>query len=70
VIKPNFNTMTKSELRAYVIAHPNDKVAFHALVDLLTANAPQQTFPKPQSQSEIEEVENLIKQRVEQVKTL
>ena len=62
--------MTKSELRAYVITHPNDKVAFHALVDLLTANAPAQTFPQPQSELDVKEVENLIRQKVEQVKML
>ncbi len=62
--------MTFRELRAYVIAHPNDKVAFHALVDILTANAPGQTFPQPQSELDVKEVENLIRQKVEQVKML
>ncbi|WP_371259635.1 DUF6887 family protein [Calothrix sp. 336/3] len=27
-MKPNFSTMTKSDLRAYVIAYPDDRTAF------------------------------------------
>ncbi|MGL5805041.1 MAG: DUF6887 family protein, partial [Xenococcaceae cyanobacterium] len=36
-MNPDFSTMTKGELRAYVIAHPNNKTAFHAFVDRFTA---------------------------------
>ncbi len=70
MIKPNFNTMTKKELRAYVIAHPKDKVAFGTFVDRLTASAKEETFAPPQSLAEVKEVEKLIQQRVEQLKTL
>jgi hypothetical protein len=68
-MKPNFSTMTKGELRAYVIAHPNDKAAFHAFVDRFTAEASPETFDIPKSNAEVEEVEMLIKQRLEQLKT-
>jgi hypothetical protein len=69
VIKPNFTTMTKGELRAYVIAHPSDKTAFHAFVDRFTAEASPETFDIPKSNAEVEEVEMLIRQRLEQLKT-
>jgi hypothetical protein len=68
-MKPNFSTMTKGELRAYVIAHPNDKAAFHAFVDRFTSEASPETFDIPKSNTEIEEVEMLIRQKLEQLKT-
>ncbi|MGK7883657.1 MAG: hypothetical protein AB4057_03405 [Crocosphaera sp.] len=33
--KPNFQTMTQAELRAYVLANREDTEAFYALADLL-----------------------------------
>jgi hypothetical protein len=63
VMKPDFKTMTKIDLRAYVITHPDDKEAFHAFVDCSTADASPETFAASQSQSEIE---NLIRQKVQQ----
>ena len=67
-MKPDFNNMTKPELRAYIIAHPDDKNAFHAFVDRCTADASPETFDLPQSKSDVEEIENLIQQRVKQLK--
>jgi hypothetical protein len=69
MMKPNFSTMTKGELRAYVIAHPDDKAAFHAFVDRFTAEASPETFDIPKSNADVEEVETLIRQRLERLKT-
>ncbi|KJH70187.1 DUF6887 family protein [Aliterella atlantica] len=68
-MKSDFNVMTKAELRAYVIAHPSDRTAFHAFVDRFTAEAPPETFDIPKSNAEVEEVEMLIRQKLEQLKT-
>lgn len=68
-MQPNFSTMTRSELRAYVIAHPDDKAAFHAFVDRFTAEASPETFDIPNSEDKVEEVERLIKQKLEQLRT-
>jgi hypothetical protein len=65
-MQPNFSTLTKSELRA---AHPDDKAAFHAFVDRFTAEASPETFDIPKSNDEVEEVERLIKQKLEQLRT-
>lgn len=65
MIQGNFKKMTKSELRAYVIAHPNDQNAFHAFVDYFTADASSETFGLPQSQSDVHEIEKLIQERVQ-----
>ncbi|PZD72190.1 hypothetical protein C1752_03776 [Acaryochloris thomasi RCC1774] len=66
--KPDFNSMAKSELRAYVIAHPDDKTAFSVFVDRFTADASPETFDVPQSKSGIEKIDNLIQQKVQQIK--
>lgn len=64
MIKPDFKSVAKAELRAYVIAHPEDKDAFRIFVDRFTAEAPSETFVMPQTKAEIEEVETLIQRRI------
>ncbi|MCU0533004.1 MAG: hypothetical protein MUD14_03790 [Hydrococcus sp. Prado102] len=68
-MKPDFSSITKTELRAYVIAHPDDKAAFHAFVDRFTSEASPETFDIPKSSNEIEQVESLIRQKLEQLKS-
>lgn len=69
-MNPDFNTMDKGELRAYVIAHPDDRSAFHAFVDRFTAEASSSmTFDIPNSNAEVKEVEILIQQKLSQLKT-
>lgn len=69
MIQPDFNTMTKVELRAYVISYRADEAAFRAFVDRFTAEASPATFDIPKSPAEIEEVESLIRQKLEELKT-
>jgi len=68
-MKPDFAEMTKADLRAYLVAHPNDQEAFHAFVDRFTVDASPETYAMPQSKAEIEEVAKLIQQKVEELKT-
>jgi hypothetical protein len=68
VIKPDLKSVTKAELRAYVVAHPEDKDAFRIFVDRFTAEAPPETFAVPRSEAEMAEIDNLISQRVQQSK--
>jgi hypothetical protein len=37
--KPNFQEMSRNELRAYVLAHREDQEAFYAYVDRLNSEA-------------------------------
>ncbi len=67
-MEADFNAMTKSELRTYVIAHPNNKAAFYAFVDRFTSEASPETFDLPKSSAEVEEVEILIRQKLAQRK--
>lgn len=69
VMKPEFSAMTKAELRAYVITHPDDKEAFHLFIDRFTSEASSEIYDIPKSSDEIEEVETLIKQKLKQAKT-
>ncbi len=69
-MKLDFTAMTKTELRAYVVAHPDDQAAFYAFVDRFTAEAPEETFDLPNSNAEIEQVEILIRQKLKQAKTV
>ena len=62
----DFNTMTKTELRNYLVKHPGDKTAFYAFVDRFTSEADSNTFAMAQSLEEIQEVDNLIQQRLKQ----
>ena len=41
--KPDFLTMTKSELKRYLLEHRNDREAFHVLMDKINAE-PNQKF--------------------------
>ncbi|MGF1978471.1 MAG: DUF6887 family protein [Nostoc sp. CmiSLP01] len=67
-IEPDFSNMSKTELRAFVIAHPDNKAAFRAFVDRFTSEASLETFDIPKSNAEIEEVEILIRHKLEQLK--
>jgi len=48
--KPNFKTMSKGDLRAYVLQHPDDNEAFYELSDRIRANA------KPLKVNELPEI--------------
>ncbi len=67
-MKPSFESMTKAELRAYLVDHPNDQEAFYAFVDRYTSDASSEIYDMPQSSVEVEEVAALIRQKIEQAK--
>jgi hypothetical protein len=62
--KPNFDAMSKAELRAYVIAHQDDQEAFYALADRLTAKPPIATYPASMTPDEIQKaILDIIEQK-------
>jgi hypothetical protein len=67
-MNPDFDTMTKGELRAFVIAHPDDRSAFHTFVDRFTAEASPEMFDIPNSNADVKDVEILIQQKLSQLK--
>jgi hypothetical protein len=54
-MKPDFQAMSQAELRAYVIAHPQDDGAFEALADRAYANANPEWY-QPQDLSRFPEL--------------
>ena len=67
-MKVDFSTMTKAEIRAYLIKHPHDKSAFEAFVDCYTAEASSTIYPLAESPEEIQKIDNLIQQKLTQFK--
>jgi hypothetical protein len=61
-MKPDFNVMTKSELRAYVLEHREDTEAFEALADRIYAN-PNPQWYQPEDTEKIVELIQASKQR-------
>jgi hypothetical protein len=60
-MKPNFQEMSKVELRNYVLAHRHDDEAFHLYVDRLSAEEGRVTYPPLQSIDDLENYPELIK---------
>ncbi|WP_375341106.1 hypothetical protein [Okeania sp. SIO2B3] len=50
------------------MAHPNEKAAFHIFVERFTSEAQTETFDIPKSIAEVEEVDILIRKKLEQIK--
>ncbi|PSB58146.1 DUF6887 family protein [Chamaesiphon polymorphus] len=61
-MKPDFNVMTKSELRAYVLEHREDTEAFEALADRIYAN-PNPQWYQPEDTEQIVDLIQVFKQR-------
>ena len=55
-MKPNFNEMSRKELRTYVLAHRDDDEAFYALADKISAETANKV-PLPLLKS-LEDLEN------------
>ncbi len=56
MMKPNFTTMNKEELRQYVIQNQDDKEAFYQYLDRLKANSDHTIYSHSLSANEIETV--------------
>jgi hypothetical protein len=54
-MKPNFNVMTKAELRSYVLKHREDRDAFQALADRIYAN-PNPQWYSPEDTEKIADI--------------
>lgn len=65
-MKPNFETMSKAELRAYVLEHRDDQEAFYQLIDRLRSESKDRVWnPFPQSLDEVNQISELIQQQIE-----
>jgi len=64
-MKPDFDTMSKSELRSYVLANRDDDEAFYKLVDRLNAdNKDAVRYPCPKTPEDWNQIPNIIEQHL------
>jgi hypothetical protein len=67
-MKPDFNSMSKDELKAYVLAHRNEDEAFYKLVDRYKADSKDRVWhPCPKTPEEWEKVPHLIQEQIEKL---
>lgn len=68
-MNPDFDKMSKAELRAYVVAHTNDQDAFYKFVDRFKADSNNQGWhPFPQSLEDVARVSELIQEQIKKLK--
>ncbi len=64
-MKPDFNLMTKAELRTYVLEHREDRDAFQALADRIYANPNPQWYPPEDTERIADILSNSQSNRIE-----
>jgi hypothetical protein len=61
---PDFATMSRAELRAYVVANPQNQPAFQAFVDRATATASPETYDFPRSMDDLAALDAVMGPRI------
>jgi hypothetical protein len=64
-MRPDLASMTKVELRDYVVQHPKDTEAFHLWVDRATAEAPAKWHPALKSMADLPELERILRDKID-----
>lgn len=65
-MKPDFDSMSKAELRAYVLSHRDDNEAFYNLADRYEADSKDQVwYPCPKTPEDWAKVSQLVKEQIE-----
>ena len=62
-MKPNFETMNKAQLRAYVLEHREDQEALRALMSRRDPNGVRYNFPNTEQGRE--QIKAVIKRKIE-----
>lgn len=60
--KPDFSTMTRQDLRAYVLTHREDDEAIEALIKRGNSSSPK--YPFPQSEEDLREMEEILRRKL------
>jgi len=61
--KPNFDTMTRQELREYILQHRDDDNAIEALIS--KGNPITPTYKFPQTDEDLQEMAAILKQKLD-----
>jgi succinate dehydrogenase flavin-adding protein (antitoxin of CptAB toxin-antitoxin module) len=62
MMKPNFDSMTRQELREYILLHREDDDAIEALINKGNPNSP--TYKFPQTDEDLQEMAVILKQKL------
>lgn len=68
MMQPNFDAMTRKELRAYILEHRNDDEAFRIYMNRITDEPATETYPAPQSIDDLKHFPELLEKRRQQRK--
>lgn len=63
-MKPDFATMTTSDLRTYVLKHRDDLSAFYILMDRLNTNPSSVSYPCPNTPENLEVMKRAIREKL------
>jgi hypothetical protein len=67
-MKPDFDTMSVGELRAYLLSHRDDNEAFYKLADRLEANPTSaDLYPAPDTPENIALMEAAIREHIQKL---
>lgn len=62
--------MSKTELRAYIVAHPNDQEAFYKFVDRFAADSENRVWhPLPKTPEDFAKTPQLIQEHVNKLES-
>jgi hypothetical protein len=64
-MRPELEAMSRTELRAYIVANPKDTEAFHFWVDTSKPISP--LYPAPKTEEDFREMERIIQEKVEEL---
>ncbi|MBD2306062.1 hypothetical protein H6G17_11110 [Chroococcidiopsis sp. FACHB-1243] len=66
--QPNFEAMSRKELRAYILEHREDEQAFRVYMDRITAEPPTEVYPAPKSIDDLKHFPQLLEKHRQQQK--
>ena len=64
-MKPNFDSMTRQEIRDYILQHQEDDDEIEALISKGNPNSP--TYKFPQTDEDLLEMEAILKQKLNSI---
>ncbi len=62
MMKPDFSKMSRTELRAYILANREDDDAIEALIKRRDPNSP--VYPYPQTEEDFKQMQEILRQRL------
>ena len=62
MMKPDFSSMTRQELRAYILTHREDDEAIEALIKRGNPNSPK--YPFPQTDEDLQKMAEILKKKL------